>query len=847
MGTGFFAGSIDEVKIYKRVLTQAEIAVDQIVPVNTSATSNPSVALGLEENLGNLVADSSGNHRDVTLSGFNSWTAGKYGTAIGFNGTNYGSITDPGIGLTTVGITLSSWIKAAGIQTVPFLGATTFGLYGQRNSGVGPGVCVGASCWSASTGTNGVWTHLTATYEKATGNLRLYVNGTLTVNTTIAAGANLLPGGVVSIGRDTVNGQNAFVGGAVDELRAYPRPLTPAEVAREWNLSVAQTPGGNDPSVTIGNGGAANYFAGKVDEVATYARALTDAEIAEHNRTGSPSNKLVAPTISNPVASPAVAEATPLYNGSSSTPSARVDVFNGTSATGSPIQSLLSKPSMSWSAESAKGLPAGTYTAKVTETDPAGRWATSPPRTFSIAGATDPETSYATGVRSDNPLAYWRLGESSGTTAADDLTAHPATYTGSPTLGSTGALNADTNKAPTLDGVNDRVDAPNTAGYFDPGTGNFSVEAWIKTTANGNEVIATKGTAWELAVTSDLGKVGFARFTYANGAVTVYSTTRVDDGNWHHIVASVRRDSSAILYIDGAFGGQTYAINTTALTDTSPVRIGAHATTGGYFTGQIDEVALYTTNLNSLRIPTHYRLGAQLDSVAPSPTITTPTNGSSTTNAALNFTGAAGNSANDASALTLTITPDPDGGLLSVLDYDEFGTPRSPSSVGRYGYLGGKQRSAELPSGVIAMGVRSYVPALGRFLQVDPVLGGSANPYDYVNQDPLNDFDLDGRICSLKCWGRKAREVAREAARVARQAARSPYSQAFKDAAQVAARTAGRGVLDMAKLGFQGVKMSWVGFAGCNLVMALNDKETSWSDTFNDAYQCTTIPILLPN
>jgi RHS repeat-associated protein len=92
----------------------------------------------------------------------------------------------------------------------------------------------------------------------------------------------------------------------------------------------------------------------------------------------------------------------------------------------------------------------------------------------------------------------------------------------------------------------------------------------------------------------------------------------------------------------------------------------------------------------------------------------------------------------------LSITPDPAAGPLAVFDYDEFGTPRSPSNPGRYGYLGSKQRSAELPSGVISMGARSYMPILGRFLQVDPVDGGSANAYDYVNQDPLNVFDLDG-------------------------------------------------------------------------------------------------------
>lgn len=46
------------------------------------------------------------------------------------------------------------------------------------------------------------------------------------------------------------------------------------------------------------------------------------------------------------------------------------------------------------------------------------------------------------------------------------------------------------------------------------------------------------------------------------------------------------------------------------------------------------------------------------------------------------------------------------------------------------------------------MGARVYLPAIGRFAQVDPRAGGSANNYDFANQDPINGSDPTG----AKAW-----------------------------------------------------------------------------------------------
>ncbi|MCF6746703.1 hypothetical protein E9529_21020, partial [Blastococcus sp. KM273128] len=102
---------------------------------------------------------------------------------------------------------------------------------------------------------------------------------------------------------------------------------------------------------------------------------------------------------------------------------------------------------------------------------------------------------------------------------------------------------------------------------------------------------------------------------------------------------------------------------------------------------------------------------------------------------------------------------------LRVTETTEYGLPWVKPTAGttqaRYGWLGTHQRDASTIGGLTLMGVRLYAPTLGRFLSVDPIEGGNANPYIYP-ADPVNMFDLDGRWeWAKKAWRATTRFVKR--------------------------------------------------------------------------------------
>lgn len=100
-------------------------------------------------------------------------------------------------------------------------------------------------------------------------------------------------------------------------------------------------------------------------------------------------------------------------------------------------------------------------------------------------------------------------------------------------------------------------------------------------------------------------------------------------------------------------------------------------------------------------------------------------------------------------------------GVSTYFETTEYGVPRNPAvQPDSYGWLGGKRRSGNDLGGLTLMGVRLYNPGTGRFLSVDPVPGGTDNPYVYV-LNPTDQYDLNGQWWSRRKVWRGAQRTSR--------------------------------------------------------------------------------------
>ncbi|MCL5030085.1 MAG: SpaA isopeptide-forming pilin-related protein [Bacteroidetes bacterium] len=179
-----------------------------------------------------------------------------------------------------------------------------------------------------------------------------------------------------------------------------------------------------------------------------------------------------------------------------------------------------------------------------------------------------------------------------------------------------------------FDGVDDYVEVADHS-ELNFGTGDFSFDAWIKTSdAQGVRIILDKRIEISGLITDYKGYSVFLNdgklsLQLANGVLfnsyTNYtSPVLVADGNWHHIAITVSRTNTQgiIFYLDGVqiqFGNPTGYQG--SLTNSSSLKIGHQTLVGsfsgiGTFKGILDEIELFKRVLTPQEVQAIYNAGS---------------------------------------------------------------------------------------------------------------------------------------------------------------------------------------------------------------------------------------------
>ena len=254
-------GKIDEVRVYNRVLTAAEVKRLYQMGVtskqNVVPTSAPTLNTGLvglwsfdgKDITNGRINDTSGQSNHGNTSGIASSTfyaQGKIGQAANFDGVNdYVSISGGG-GLNAASTgSISMWVKWNGTQVgTAVLGRQSNGQWSDSriyldttNPNTAHVQWVGRGGDAALPGSrivgDGIWRHIVITF--APGSQKSYFDGALDVSDTQSTVLHDNSAIALSIGAWIGDGNN-YSKTTIDEVRVYNRALSASEVKRLYNM-----------------------------------------------------------------------------------------------------------------------------------------------------------------------------------------------------------------------------------------------------------------------------------------------------------------------------------------------------------------------------------------------------------------------------------------------------------------------------------------------------------------------------------------------------------------------------------------------------------------------------------
>jgi hypothetical protein len=226
-------------------------------------------------------------------------------------------------------------------------------------------------------------------------------------------------------------------------------------------------------------------------------------------------------------------------------------------------------------------------------------------------------------VIGDSPVAYWRLGEASGTaTAFDYCGGHDGTYHNA-TLGVPGYSVTDPDTAVGFGAINSYVGEISGTEINFKGHVSFSLEVWANGPASQNDesTLIAKGAGSSGTVATEQFSIdvvgGHYRFFTRGGGNSMYAAEAPvgPNGTWQHIVAvyddAPGGTATMQIYVNGVLAGNGTPRPAGVRDLGVPISIGSKhlgndPNYDAYFTGTIDEVAIYAVALTSDQIANHY-------------------------------------------------------------------------------------------------------------------------------------------------------------------------------------------------------------------------------------------------
>jgi RHS repeat-associated protein len=257
---------------------------------------------------------------------------------------------------------------------------------------------------------------------------------------------------------------------------------------------------------------------------------------------------------------------------------------------------------------------------------------------------------YVASVLGNEPLDYWRLGDSGTSDAVNQVDGGTATYN-QVGLGAGGGPFADTTTA-RFGGSPEYLQLPQGL----DGAGSQTVSLWFRTGTAGGVLLSSSADAAGAATTPSnytpilyIGSDGYLHGKFWDGSTSVvmHSTSVVDDSEWHNVVLTAGSGSQDLL-VDGVFAAsESSTVTGGAASGQNNIYAGtgfvggnwpnephqsSTSSTGyaSYFQGYMGELAFYPTKFSGAQVTAEYNAWKNSSGSTPTETETVTDPGNNT-------------------------------------------------------------------------------------------------------------------------------------------------------------------------------------------------------------------------